>query len=103
MAEHHVHQDGTSARVRVGDVVVVHLVEPGATGYQWTAAVDGTSMTEESTAVEFPAGSPPGRSGERLFSFRAVSTGTTLLTLTLARAWEDGAVAQRWTVEVEVG
>jgi predicted secreted protein len=105
MTEIHVRRaDGQSHQVVavVGDLVVVHLSEPGATGYQWTASITGDAVTEESTALVVPEPAAPGQAGDRSFGFRAVAVGTAQLTLTLARAWEDGAGADRLDVRVDV-
>lgn len=102
MSEIHVLPADGSVGARVGDLVVVHLAEPGATGYQWTAHVAGDAVVEESTDLTVPREAPPGRAGERTFGFRAASRGTATVTLVLARAWEDGAAAERHEIGVTV-
>lgn len=102
MAEIHVlHGEGRVAAA-VGDLVVVHVPEPGATGHQWTSTVAGDAVVEESTDLAVPEGAAPGQAGERTFAFRAHRPGSADVELTLARSWEHGPAADRLELHVSV-
>ncbi len=60
MAEVLVHEGESQVEAAVGDTVIVHLVEPGATGFQWVTEIEGDAVVEEFSTVQVPEASPPG-------------------------------------------
>ena len=75
MAEVHVHAGESQVEAVVGDTVVVQLVEPGATGYQWVTEIEGDAVVEAFSTVQVPEGVAPGQAATRTVGFTAVREG----------------------------
>jgi predicted secreted protein len=89
--------------VPMGEIIRVELEDVSAsTGYRWQLLPhDQAVVTYTDTRVE-PAPAP-GAVGRRLFDFRAVATGSTVLRFELARSWEKAvSPLRRASVQVEV-
>ncbi len=104
MAEIHVHEGESRVIATMGDSIVVRLVEPGATGYQWTTEIIGSAVVEEFSSVQMPDGveAAPGRSSDRTVGLRAVTPGTAEVRLALRRVWEDVEPIEQIRFRVDV-
>lgn len=86
-----------SLKARVGDTIVLRLLESPTTGYRWEILQGSPENDEfflESTAI--------GAGGIRVFRFLMKAPGAVTLELSLARAWEKEAPAKHFKVEVRV-
>ncbi|HYN75081.1 MAG TPA: protease inhibitor I42 family protein [Candidatus Limnocylindria bacterium] len=103
MTEIHVQQGESSVAVSVGDLVVVRLVEPGATGYQWATDLVGDPVVEEFSRLQVEGADPaPGRSAARLVGLRAVGPGRAQVVFSLRRAWEKAEPVEVEHLRVDV-
>ena len=91
--------------VQVGEVFSIQLGANSSTGYDWTIKNDSMLVEFLGYDSELPVGIPPPGSGsERTYKFKAIKSGTTLLTLIYERSKEHGfAVGDVWkTIEIPV-
>jgi len=98
---------GTIQRVRVGDTLTVRLSGNPSTGFNWSrtapsdeALIDSVLSPASEGEWVFPAGGNlPGEPGICVFVYDVVRPGTTALTYTYARSWEDEP-AETFTVTI---
>jgi len=82
--------------VKTGDTFTIVLDSNATTGFQWTAQANiGDAKVLEQTAHQYIApntGDAPvaGMAGVEEWTFKAVNTGTTTITLSYDRPWEGG-------------
>ena len=74
------------------------------TGYSWAQTQQGDSVTMEKEYYVSPKTEPPmaGLGGTQYYVFRAVKPGTTTLTFTYQRPWEQEAPAKTYVAVVVV-
>src|SRR5438270_4645356 len=92
-----------SVEAPIGEQVRVEVEEMSTTGYRWDLMdYDRAVVVLEKT--ELAPGPSPGASGLRVFEFRAVGRGRTVLRFRLERRWErqDKAPLREASVEVQV-
>ena len=93
--------------VKAGETFTIVLDSNPTTGFQWTAQANvGDAKMLEQTAHQYiapNAGEAPvaGMAGIEEWTFRAVNTGTTRITLSYDRPWEGGEKGVR-TFELTV-
>ena len=102
MAEVHVHEGESQVDAVVGDTVVVQLVEPGATGFQWVTEIDGDAVEEAFSTVQVPEGVAPGQAATRTVGLSAVRAGRSDVRLELRRVWEVADAVERVQLAVLV-
>ena len=95
---------GKTVDIRQGERVNVKLEENATTGYRW--AIDrieeGVLELEDSDFV-LASDTGIGGGGERIFRFRAKSTGTSHVQLKMQREWEgDVPPIQRYDFSIRV-
>jgi predicted secreted protein len=95
--------DMAEVSASVGDTIVVRLVEPGATGYQWSILIDGDSAVEGYSTLQVSEDGPvaPGAGAVRVVGLRAEHPGPCEVLFALSRPWEK-AVAPAQTRELHV-
>lgn len=96
-------QQGGSFTLRVGDAIVLTLLENPTTGYRWApVSLDANLLSQE--AHDYHAGGPGvGSGGTVVWRFRAKRDGRTRLELKKARSWETGAdPAAQFAVSIEI-
>lgn len=87
--------EGDSARIAVGDRLVLRLDEP-VTGHLWTADASGGPLHVEPVSRSAPApGAAPGAGGQAMVSAVATEPGEAVLVLELKRGWEQAAAERR--------
>ena len=87
--------EGDSARLAVGDRLVLRLDEP-VTGHLWNAQASGTSLHVEPVSRSGPApGGAPGAGAQAVVSAVATQPGEAVLVLELKREWEPAAAERR--------
>ena len=80
---------------RVGETFTITLASNHTTGYAWTLAQPPDTQVAVSLGSVYPGpppGSPPGRGSQEVWTFRAVGTGETPLTLEYRRSFEPATV-----------
>jgi inhibitor of cysteine peptidase len=94
---------GKTCHVRVGDVILVSLLESPTSGYRWD--VDELTPSLDRLGDEFVAepGSRLGGDGTRTFRFEAREPGTGGIALKRWRAWEgESSVRERFDATIHV-
>jgi len=106
MANNNISQE---VQVNVGDSFQVSLCSNPTTGFQWSesAQISDQSVVEQ-TGHEFvppqaESGQPPapGTSGKEIWTFQALETGTTTISMEYSRPWEGGEKGE-WTFTLNV-
>jgi predicted secreted protein len=95
----------TRVTSRVGETFTITLAANHTTGYAWTLAQPPDPQVAVSMGSVYPgppAGSPPGRGSQEVWTFRAVGTGETPLTLEYRRSFEPATVPAAQTHNVAV-
>ena len=74
------------------------------TGFGWTQTQQGDSVTLEKEYYASPKAEPPmaGQGGTQYYVYRAVKPGTTTITFTYQRPWEQEPPARTFTAVVVV-
>ncbi len=89
MTRHHLDQpvSGDVVRLAPGDVLEIRLTQQAGGGYLWSVAetAQGLELVEDRSQP----GALPGAAAQRVFGFRATTSGNGLLALVHARPWED--------------
>ena len=100
--------DGTTQKLKKGEVMSITLESNPSTGYSWAANISDTAVLALMGEPEYiePSQSDTtlvGAPGSQTFYFQAAEVGTTTLTLNYQRSWEtDVEPAQTITITVEV-
>jgi inhibitor of cysteine peptidase len=99
--------DGGSFEVAVDGTVIVALPSNPSTGYSWAiVAPEPANLELEGEPKFVPAGSTTpvvGAPGTEVFTLKATSTGTSILSMAYSRSFEPGATPEKtFTVTVEV-
>ena len=88
--------------VRAGAIPRVRLCSNASTGYRWDAPrFDGRYLSLLAHRAIAPTSGMMGAAGTEVWTFRALRTGATTLTLTYSRPWQGGEKAT-WTVALDV-
>ena len=88
-------QDGQTVAARSGDLLELKLRENPTTGFRWQVHELNNSIVLEN--AQFISGSSAvGDAGMRVFTFRAVSPGSTPLQMKLLREWEGDNSITAW-------
>ena len=83
--------DGQTVSVKVGDTFNVRLQGNPTTGYNWVMADYDSSVVSQVGDVDYHADSLlTGSGGTYIYQFKALTTGTTMLTFNYLRSWEKG-------------
>ena len=92
--------DGSVARVRVGDAIVLSLAENPTTGYRWkiSATAPLAAVADDFQAADFAAGS----GGRRIARFTASAAGGARIEAELCRSWQPDAALRRFVVTIEI-
>ncbi len=98
--------NGTQVELKAGQVLVISLASNPSTGYGWHVAEIDEAILEQVGEPEFIQEQTDeqvvGAGGTETLRFEAVGSGTTTLTLTYDRAWEDLPPEETFTVTVVV-
>jgi inhibitor of cysteine peptidase len=98
--------NGTQIELKAGQVLVISLASNPSTGYGWHIAEVDESVLVQVGETEFIQKQTDeqvvGAGGTETLRFEAVGSGTTTLTLTYDRAWEDQPPEETFTVTVVV-
>jgi len=89
---------GNEIKMAIGDSVMVSLVSNPSTGFQWgLAEISDESVMEqvnqEFTLPEHDKPLPPGTPGEEIWTFEAIGSGTSTLSMEYSRPWDGGEKA----------
>ncbi|HEY9628009.1 MAG TPA: protease inhibitor I42 family protein [Coleofasciculaceae cyanobacterium] len=94
---------GKSLEVSSGDTLSLQLPENPTTGYRWAVQSPENQNLELQSSEFSPPSSGIGGSGQRVFTFRAKSSGTANLQLKEWREWEgDRSILNRFELTVRV-
>ena len=89
--------------VQVGEVFSIPLGANSSTGYDWTIKNDPALVEFLGYDSELPVGIPPPGSGsERTYKFKAIKSGTTLLTLIYERSMDHGFAVSNVLKTIEI-
>jgi predicted secreted protein len=102
MVEIHVPEGESQVTAAVGDTLIISLVEPGATGFQWTTRAEGDAVVEDFSQAHAPTDAAPGRAVSRLIGLKAVAPGSADVTFSLRREWEDADPVEQLQLRVDV-
>lgn len=94
--------DGGRFRIRVGDVVTLHLSENAAAGYRWTVS-DSDDVRVEVRRRGFELPNPAvGSAGVAVWTLTPKSAGTSHVTLKKSRPWEPpSASSETFTITLD--
>jgi inhibitor of cysteine peptidase len=98
---------GEDITIGVGQEFIIALGSNPSTGYSWQASYDETALELVGGEPEYEADETDeavvGAGGTELFRFLTLKTGEAEITMTYARPWEGGDVAetQVFTVNIE--
>ena len=94
-----------AVEIAKGGVLTISLGSNPSTGFSWTEdALIGNPAVVQQTASEFVAPETQGlvgASGSQVWTFKALQTGTTTLSMEYGRPWEGGEKGV-WTFELAV-
>ena len=96
---------GDTYETAVGKTFTITLDANPTTGYSWTQNIGSPIVVAYVSDVYTPERRNPqvvGGGGTTTFTFKAVATGTTTITLRYARAWESIPAAEERIVTVTV-
>jgi inhibitor of cysteine peptidase len=94
---------GGSRSVRVGDIVVISLVESPTSGFGWGVEKLPPQVTPAGGEFVQASEAGLGGSGTRVFRFEAQATGKGRLALRRWRSWEgEASVVERFDATIEV-
>ena len=89
-------------QVEIGDKIRARLCSNPTTGFKWEYEISNENVIkEEDYDFEEPKGNVPGASGIEVWTFEAVSKGTTEVLMEYSRPWEGGEKAE-WTYTMTV-
>jgi len=95
--------DGRRVGVRVGDVIMLHLTENAAGGYQWRTTHDDPARVDVRRERYDTVNPATGSAGITVWKLTAKAAGTTRIELKKSRPWEDSAsAAGTFTVTLDV-
>ena len=98
--------NATQLDLKVGQVLVISLESNPSTGYGWHVSEVDESILKQVGEVEFVQEPTDeqivGAGGTEVLRFEAVGAGTTTLTLTYTRVWEDVDPEETFTVTVVI-
>ncbi len=98
--------NGTQVELNTGQVLVISLASNPSTGYGWHVAEIDEAIIKQVGETEFIQEQTDeqivGAGGTEVLRFEAVGSGTTMLTLTYNRAWEDLPPEETFTVTIVV-
>ncbi len=96
------HHQRNEFEVEVGDKIRVELCSNPTTGFQWYYETSTENvLKEEDHDFEEPIGGVPGAAGKEVWTFEAVKTGTTEVSMEYSQPWEGGLKAE-WTYNMTV-
>jgi inhibitor of cysteine peptidase len=91
-----------SISVSAGSTFTVTLCSNATTGYQWSenASIGDTSVVEQ-TGQQFvePSSDMAGAAGKQVWTFKALKSGTTTISMDYSRDWEGGEKGT-WTFKL---
>jgi inhibitor of cysteine peptidase len=91
-------EESAPVDLRVGQLLEIRLPVRGGTGYSWQSAGNvppSLSFVGEHNLPRLPDNSMPGGRETQLLIYRAVTSGTGLLTIVYQRPWETGLTPAR--------
>ncbi len=96
--------NGQMARLRVGNLLIIHLPGNPASGFQWQAGTANTSALRLTVRPQYspPASGSAAAAGTYTFVFQAVQPGTGSIRLYYVRANESGRPRDAFAVGVNV-
>lgn len=98
--------NGTQIELDAGQLLVVSLESNPSTGYGWHVAEIDESILKQVGEIEFVQEPTDeqivGAGGTEVLRFEAAGAGTTTLTLTYNRVWEDVDPEETFTVTVVI-
>ncbi|HML98274.1 MAG TPA: protease inhibitor I42 family protein [Tepidiformaceae bacterium] len=97
--------NGKTVTIAKDGTLIVALVSNPSTGFSWAViAAEPANLELQGEPKYLPAGSTTpvaGAAGTEVFTFKAVKTGTSKLSMGYARSWEQGAQPEQ-TFEITV-
>jgi inhibitor of cysteine peptidase len=95
---------GTTYRMDIDEVIVVSLDSNATTGYEWAIdELDETVVTSLGSTYIAPANGAVGQGGIEEWTFEALDSGITTLSLKYWRPWEgDASIVDRFELMLEV-
>ena len=99
---------GETVTLAVGDSLIVTLESNASTGYEWSLADNSDESVLQEAGHEYvapePTGTPVvGAGGEEVWTFTALSAGTSTISMEYVRPWEeDTEPADTFTLTVVV-
>ena len=95
--------NGTQVNIAVGEQFSVVLESNPTTGYRWEIG-EIDRMVLKQLSAEYDADAPQlaGSGGAEIFTFEAIGTGETSLTLVYRRSWEDVDPVETFSVQIVV-
>jgi predicted secreted protein len=101
------HQTG-SLEISVGEEFTVILCSNASTGFQWIEVVEISDLDiveqvshKHISPSEKDEPFPPGTPGSQLWKFKALTSGTSILSFEYSRDWEGGEKGE-WTLDLTV-
>ncbi len=98
-------ENDTNIEVKKGGTFVIQLPENPTTGYQWAISIADDAIVKTSDDQYKPdetATDVVGSGGVRVLTFEALEKGTTSVTLSYERSWEEGSAEQTIVYTVTV-
>ena len=94
---------GKQITLNPGGKLVIRLDGNPTTGYTWEAVNLDSSFLQQVGGIDFNSSNPNlvGSGGQQTFTFQALKSGSTILTLVYHRPWESG-VAPLQTYQIFV-
>jgi predicted secreted protein len=91
-------------QAHINDTIIIMLDGNATTGYQWKLdSMDEKLIQNTNSGFVKNGTTVPGAAGQQFFAFKPVQTGSSKISLTYARNWQDDAsVSKKFQVGVEV-
>ena len=94
--------NGGQISARAGEEVILRLPENVTTGFRWAVEDANPKLELASATHESSRSAALGASGQALFRFRVIGTGSEKLSLKYWRQWEgDASIVKRFVVTVQ--
>jgi inhibitor of cysteine peptidase len=95
--------DTTEVQIPVGDVFQISLSENPTAGYRWNLESRGEPVCSLVKEHFSPQGNAPGSAGIHHWNFSAMAPGTSTISLTYGRRWQEGPPARTFKLRIRAG
>ena len=96
-------ENGTDVSVRLGDTLVIRLLENSTAGYRWAVSSIDSDVLEIAAQDYEPARAGVGSAGVSVWTLAPKHAGRTRIELKKIRPWnKDDPAAERFTVELTI-